>query len=139
MTFTLHPRLKQDCIEIGRFELNRLLMMNDLRYPWFILVPERPAISEIYQLDKHDRLLMLEESCYLSEKMVSLYHPDKLNIGSLGNIVPQLHLHHIARYRTDSAWPGPVWGKGEAVHYTEQQIHENIDFLAKHLTRLKQL
>ncbi len=126
MTFQLHPRLKQDCIAIGRFELCRLLMMNDSQYPWFILVPERTDLQEIYQLSKAERELLTEESSYLAENMAVLYKADKMNIAAIGNRVPQLHIHHIVRYQTDIAWPAPVWGKFAAEPYTAQQIAENL-------------
>jgi diadenosine tetraphosphate (Ap4A) HIT family hydrolase len=126
MTFQLHPRLKQDCIAIGRFELCRLLMMNDSQYPWFILVPERTGLQEIYQLSKAERELLTEESSYLTENLAMLYKADKMNIAAIGNMVPQLHIHHIVRYRTDKAWPAPIWGKFDAVPYTERQIADNL-------------
>jgi len=124
MTFQLHPRLEQDCIAIGRFELCRLLMMNDSQYPWFILVPERTDLREIYQLSKADRQLLTEESSYLAENLALIFKADKMNIAAIGNMVPQLHIHHIVRYQTDKAWPAPIWGKFDAVPYTEQQIAE---------------
>lgn len=126
MNFQLHPRMEQDCIPVGRFELCRLLMMNDNQYPWFILVPERADIKEIYQLNKQERELLSEESNYLSENLAQLYQADKMNIAAIGNMVPQLHIHHIVRYKTDRAWPAPVWGKFDAVPYTEQQIAETL-------------
>jgi diadenosine tetraphosphate (Ap4A) HIT family hydrolase len=126
MAFLLHPRLAQDCIEIGRFELCRLLMMNDSQYPWFILVPERPDLQEIYQLSKADRTLLSEESSYLAENLAQLYKADKMNIAAIGNVVPQLHIHHIVRYQSDKAWPNPVWGKFAAIPYTELQITDNV-------------
>ncbi|WP_031436590.1 HIT domain-containing protein [Methylobacter tundripaludum] len=126
MTFQLHPRLEQDCITIGRFDLCRLLMMNDSQYPWFILVPERADLQEIYQLNKAERELLTEESSYLAENMAALYKADKMNIAAIGNIVPQLHIHHIVRYQVDKAWPAPVWGKFDAVPYTERQIADNL-------------
>ena len=133
MTFQLHPRLQQDCITIGHFELCRLLMMNDSQYPWFVLVPEKADMSEIYQLTKPDRELLTEESSYLAENLAELYHADKMNIAAIGNMVPQLHIHHIVRYQTDRAWPAPVWGKFDAVPYTEQQITDNLARLRKQL------
>lgn len=133
MTFQLHPRLKQDCIAIGRFELCRLLMMNDSQYPWFILVPERADIQEIYQLSKTDRELLTEESSYLAKNLAILYEADKMNIAAIGNMVPQLHIHHIVRYRTDKAWPAPIWGKFDTVPYPEQQIADNVAYLKEQL------
>ncbi len=124
MTFQLHPRIEQDCIAIGRFELCRILMMNDSQYPWFILVPERTDLREIYQLNKADRQLLTEESSYLAENLAVLFNADKMNIAAIGNRVPQLHIHHIVRYKTDKAWPAPVWGKFDTVPYTEQQVAE---------------
>jgi diadenosine tetraphosphate (Ap4A) HIT family hydrolase len=96
--------------------------MNDSNYPWFILVPDRDDIREIYQLDTADREQLLDESCRLSEFVMSAFEGDKLNVAALGNQVPQLHLHHIVRYTTDSAWPGPVWGKFPALSYTDQAL-----------------
>jgi len=133
MAFQLHPRLEQDCIAVGRFDLCQLLIMNDSQYPWIILVPQKPDISEIYQLEKPDRQLLSEESAYLAENLAVLYRADKINIAAIGNLVSQLHIHHIVRYRTDKAWPAPVWGKFDAVPYTEQQIAEHLSLLREHL------
>jgi len=132
-TFQLHPRLKQDCISIGRFNLCQLLMMNDSHYPWFILVPEKTGIKEIYQLVKAEQQRLLEESSYLAENLAALYQADKMNIAAIGNLVPQLHIHHIVRYRNDKAWPDPVWGKFAAIPYTPQQIADNITLIKEKL------
>jgi diadenosine tetraphosphate (Ap4A) HIT family hydrolase len=131
--FQLHPRLKQDCIAIGRFDLCQLLMMNDSQYPWFILVPEKAGIKEIYQLGKTERRVLTDESSFLAEKMAALYNADKLNIAAIGNLVPQLHIHHVVRYQSDKAWPAPIWGKFAAVPYTRQQITDNIDRVKERL------
>lgn len=124
--FQLHPQLEQDCIDIGRFDLCRLLIMNDSSYPWFILVPEKADLTEIYQLSKHERVQMTEESCLLAENLAALYRADKMNIAAIGNLVPQFHIHHIVRYKTDKAWPAPVWGKFDSVPYTQDQIDYHI-------------
>jgi len=133
MSFTLHPRLQQDCITVGRFELCRLLMMNDSLYPWFILVPEKADVSEIYQLNHAERGLLIEESSYLAENLALLYQADKMNVAAIGNMVPQLHIHHVVRYRTDKAWPGPIWGKFDAVPLTEQQISQHLSVIKERL------
>jgi len=101
-------------------------MMNDSLYPWFILVPEKADISEIYQLNRAERGLLIEESSYLAENLAEMYQADKMNVAAIGNMVPQLHIHHIVRYRTDKAWPGPVWGKFDAVPLSEQQIRQHL-------------
>ena len=124
--FQLHPRLQQDCLPIGRFSLSQILMMNDSQFPWFILVPQRNDISEIYQLEQSDRQQLMAESCLLAEKLVEIYQPDKLNIAAIGNLVPQLHVHHVARYALDKAWPAPIWGKFAATPYAEQDAQKQI-------------
>jgi len=122
MTFQLHPRLQQDSIAIAQFELSEIRLINDSQYPWMILVPKRAYISEVYQLSETDQQLLQQESSWLAKTMAKLYQADKMNIAAIGNMVPQLHIHHIARYKTDIAWPAPVWGKFDAVPYTEQKI-----------------
>ncbi len=124
MPFQLHPRLKQDSIAIGEFNLTELRLINDSQYPWFVLVPMRADISEVYQLSADDQQLLQQESSLLTKTLADLYNADKMNIAAIGNIVPQLHIHHIVRYKTDIAWPAPVWGKFDAVPYTEQQIEK---------------
>lgn len=115
--FELHPQLASETFTIGRFSLCRLLLMNDSRYPWFVLVPERDNIRELHELEDADRRQLWEESARLSRILSRLFNPDKLNIAALGNQVPQLHVHHIVRYRHDPAWPAPVWGKLLATPY----------------------
>lgn len=131
--FVLHPRLEQDCILVGRFELCRLLMMNDSLYPWFILVPERAEITEIYQLSSDDQRILIEESSWLSANLAELYRADKMNVAAIGNMVPQLHLHHIVRYVKDKAWPSPVWGMFPGAPYSTREIENNIERLRNRL------
>lgn len=120
----LHPQLARDCVLLGHFPLCRLLLMNDSHFPWFILVPDRDEVREIYELQAADRKQLLDESCLLSEFLVETYAGDKLNVAALGNQVPQLHLHHIVRYATDSAWPAPIWGKMPPKAYSTDAILE---------------
>lgn len=120
--FVLHEQLARDCVVIGRLSLSQLLLMNDSNYPWFVLVPERENIREIFELTPLDQQQLTRESSFLAREMADYFHPHKINIAALGNIVPQLHLHHIARMTTDAAWPAPVWGKAPAQPYTEQSI-----------------
>ncbi len=122
MQFQLHPQLKKDSLKIGQFNLSQLLLINDSQYPWFVLVPERIDMTEIYQLSEADQLLLQQESGFLARTLADCFEADKMNIAAIGNLVPQLHIHHIVRYKNDIAWPAPVWGKYDAVPYTEQQV-----------------
>ena len=130
----LHPQLQKDCLVVGRFALCRLLLLRDANYPWFVLVPDRDAISEIYQLSDVDQQQLLRESTTLSRALVAAFAPDKLNIAALGNVVPQLHLHHVVRYKHDPAWPAPVWGKVAASLYTETALSAVVERLRRSLT-----
>lgn len=117
--FELHHRLKEDCFELGSFKLCTLLLLNDMNYQWFILVPRRENISEIFQLTEGDQHQLTKESSYLTSKLSEIFKADKMNVASLGNIVPQLHIHHIVRFKDDPAWPGPVWGHAPALPYQD--------------------
>ena len=109
--------------------LCRLLLMNDARYPWCVLVPEREDIVEIHQLSGANQHRLIEESSRLAAAMEIAFRPDKLNIAALGNVVPQLHVHHVARFSGDDAWPAPVWGRGIARAYEDSQAQQVIDGL----------
>lgn len=127
--FELHPRLVADCKIIGAFPLSLVLLNRDARYPWCILVPQRENIEELHHLDDADRVSLMRESCLLAEVMDELFSPDKLNVAVLGNVVPQLHMHHVARFNTDEAWPGPVWGYGVTKAYEEGLLKSRMDKL----------
>lgn len=137
--FTLDPRLQRDTIALGTLPLSLLLLMNDSTYPWLILVPRRADIREIFQLGAADQVQLLRESSHLAELLAALLHPDKLNIAALGNVVPQLHLHHVARFRNDPAWPAPVWGKSLPVPYRPEQLTALRDRLLPALARSAEL
>lgn len=115
--FTLHPQLAADCHWVGDLTLSTVLLFDDSRYPWVILVPRVASIREIYQLSQPQRLALLDESCRLGACMMEGFAGQKLNIGALGNLVPQLHLHHVVRRAGDPAWPGPVWGHSPRAPY----------------------
>jgi diadenosine tetraphosphate (Ap4A) HIT family hydrolase len=120
----LHPALARDTVEVTRLPLCRVLLMKDRRFPWLILVPERPAVREIRDLPPADRAALIEEIAQASDALARLFQPDKLNVGALGNVVPQLHVHVVARFAADPAWPGPVWGSGAPLPYGEGEIEE---------------
>lgn len=131
--FELHPRLREETLVIGDFPLSRLLLMNDANYPWFILVPRRTDIHEIFQLGHDDQCQLLKESSQLAMVLSKIFEADKLNIAALGNMVPQLHIHHIVRYRSDQAWPKPVWGLFPAKPYSTRTLQETCANLVEHL------
>jgi diadenosine tetraphosphate (Ap4A) HIT family hydrolase len=106
----LHPQLARDTVAIGDLSLSRILLMNDANYPWILLVPRRPDLREIIDLDEPDRGHLLAEITQASLALKSVVPCDKLNIAAIGNVVSQLHVHIVARLRTDAAWPKPVWG-----------------------------
>lgn len=127
--FILDPRLQADTIPLGDFPLCQLLLMNEQTYPWFILVPRRAGIREIHHLSNVDQQQLWRESAQLAGWMEAVFKFDKLNLAALGNIVSQLHLHHVGRTVGDPAWPGPVWGHSSAVPYPETTLSGIADHL----------
>lgn len=132
----LHPQLEKDCFVIGHLPLCTLLLMNDANYPWFILVPQREGITEIHQLPEEDQQQLMRESCQLAVIIEKEFRADKINVAALGNMVPQLHIHHIVRYKTDPAWPAPVWGRLPAKVYSESEADDISARLRLLLTEL---
>jgi diadenosine tetraphosphate (Ap4A) HIT family hydrolase len=126
MSFPLDPRLAGDTHPIGELALSRLLLMDDARYPWLILVPRIAGARELFDLDGHDRATLLAELDAVGRAVETLLRPDKFNIAALGNVVPQLHVHVVARYSADAAWPLPVWGIGERVPYEGAALARRI-------------
>ena len=117
MPFTLHERLAADTVAVGSLPLCELLLMNDARFPWCILVPRRAGMRDIIDLAPTDADQLFRESLAVQRALRDAFAPDKLNVAAIGNLVPQLHLHHIARYTGDSEWPAPVWGRGTPLAY----------------------
>ncbi|WPC74899.1 HIT family protein [Vibrio porteresiae] len=116
MSFSLHPQLEKDTDVIGHFPICVALLHKDGAVPWVILVPKKENLKELHHLPMAEQQQFLLESQLVSETLEALYQPDKINLGALGNMVPQLHIHHIARFKTDIAWPGPVWGNTKGEH-----------------------
>lgn len=136
MTWTLHPQLAADTLVVGDFPLSRLLLMNESRYPWCILVPRVRGAKELHRLDDGDQLQLLRESTALARAMEAAFSPHKMNLAALGNLVPQLHVHHIARYRGDPAWPAPVWGRFPPLAYEPAAAEERLAGLRRLLPGL---
>ena len=132
--FTLNQKLKEDTVEIVQLQLSLVLLMKDSSFPWLILVPVRESIREIHELTEKDRSILTEEISLSSQVIKRLYSPDKINVGALGNIIPQLHIHVIGRFKTDRAWPGPVWGTGTAKSYSEDEFKDICAKLRKAFT-----
>lgn len=128
--FVLNSRLAADTLPAGRLALSHVLVMNDSRYPWLVLVPALAGLRELHDLGAADRTRLMEEIARASRALHDLCRPDKINVGAIGNIVPQLHVHVIARRTGDAAWPAPVWGVGQAVPYGAAEAAEIRDRIA---------
>ncbi len=116
--FVLHPRLQADTAFVADWPLSRVLLMNDARYPWLILVPRRSDAVELFDLAAADRQILTAEIARAAQTLKALTAAAKINVGALGNVVPQLHVHIVARNPGDPAWPGPVWGHSAPVPYS---------------------
>jgi diadenosine tetraphosphate (Ap4A) HIT family hydrolase len=132
--FKLDPQLERDTIALASLSLCELLLMNDANYPWIILVPRRIGLRELVELSDTDQQQYLLESNAVAKLLQSQFDAYKLNIAALGNMVEQLHIHHIARFKEDVAWPKPVWGALPAVAYSEDKLGEVIELIYAGLT-----
>jgi len=122
-TWSLHPQLARDTIVLGDLTLSRVLIIKDANYPWLLLVPRRPDIVEIIDLDEIEQAQLMVEIARVSRALKSVTQCDKLNVAALGNAVPQLHVHVIARRKTDKAWPKPVWGVAEPLDHDDAELN----------------
>jgi diadenosine tetraphosphate (Ap4A) HIT family hydrolase len=127
--FELHPQLAADTFFVREAPLSTVLLMNDRRFPWLILVPRRTGVAEIIDLDPGDQAQLLREINAAARTLRERHNPDKLNIAALGNVVPQLHVHVVARFRGDAAWPRPVWGMGGTEKYSLHEAENHITLL----------
>jgi diadenosine tetraphosphate (Ap4A) HIT family hydrolase len=133
--FVLDDRLSADTEPVAQLALSDLRLMNDARFPWLILVPRRPAAIELIDLDATDQRWLLDEIGLSCRALQATTSCDKLNVGALGNIVRQLHIHVVARFADDPAWPGPVWGAGAAVAYDDEARDRLIGLIRAALPR----
>ena len=127
MTFQLDSRLAADAIPVGDLALSSVLLLNDARFPWFVLVPRIGGASEVTDLTEEQSVQLMREIRIATRVMMELSRPDKVNVGALGNIVAQLHVHVIGRFRSDPAWPGPVWGYGVRTPYPDHAASALIE------------
>ena len=127
--FHLDPRLDQDTEFLALLPLSQLRLMRDARYRWVVLIPALPDLKELHDLGSDDRARLMEEIVLVSGALQRLYAPEKINVGALGNIVSQLHIHVVARSVGDPAWPGPVWGHSDAVAYAPDALARTRDEL----------
>ena len=131
--YELHPQLAADTHPVAAFDLCELRMMDDANYPWLVLVPRLPGAHELIDLDGRQRHALTDEVDRAARALRDAFHPHKLNIAALGNLVPQLHVHVIARFEHDPAWPSPVWGRVAARPYTPELLVERIALLQETL------
>ena len=124
--FQLHPQLAADTLLLGDWPLSQVLLMNDANYSWLVLVPRRAGIREVIDLALPDRALLWQEVDRASATMATVTQPDKINIGAIGNLVAQLHVHVVARRRSDPAWPRPVWGAAPAQPYAADRGADEV-------------
>lgn len=127
--WSLHRQLEQDTISIGDLPLSRVLVINDANYPWLLLVPRRAGAAEIIDLNEVEQGQLMTEINRVARALQDVVKPDKLNIAALGNVVPQLHIHIVARRTTDAAWPRPVWGVVPPIAHDPQEIEQFITAL----------
>jgi diadenosine tetraphosphate (Ap4A) HIT family hydrolase len=130
VAFALDPRLQADTQPIGDLPFTRVLLMDDARFPWLVLVPRIAGLRELIELSQGDQQRLLDDINLAAHVMHAIEKPDKLNIAMLGNVVPQFHVHVIARFERDAAWPKPVWGVGERIPYAAHELRRYADELA---------
>lgn len=129
MNFILHPQLAADSITIGEFPVSLLIMIKDAAYPWFVLVPQISDLKDAYQLSKDQHMQVTRESRVLCTALMAGFLGEKMNVAALGNMVPQLHIHHIVRRKNDAAWPAPVWGHQSLTPMTTDEVGKRVELV----------
>jgi diadenosine tetraphosphate (Ap4A) HIT family hydrolase len=132
-SWSLHPQLARDTVSIGDLALSRVLVANDANWPWLILVPRRPGVCEIIDLDQVERAALMTEIALASRVLKEVTACDKLNVAALGNMVPQLHVHVIARRAGDAGWPKPVWGAAPPIAHEPRELERFIAAIRRKL------
>lgn len=125
--FALDPRIESTTVAVAEFGLSTVRLMNDRAYPWIVLLPRREGLRETHELDAADRHVLIDEIARASAAMEAAFAPTKINVAAIGNIVPQLHVHVIARFEGDPAWPGPVWGHAPAKPYDPHDLARVVE------------
>ena len=133
--FVLHKQLREDTHPVIQLDLCDVLLMNDTRFPWCILAPRLPDAREIHSLEPAHQQMLWQETSQVAGCLEGITGAHKMNIAALGNLVPQLHVHVIARFEEDAAWPGPVWGVGTPEPYEALLLRERIEVLSQGLSR----
>ncbi len=131
--FELHGTLAADTVKAAQWPLCRVLLMNDSRYPWLILVPARAGMTDLHDLEQADQSQLMTEIDRASHALTQLHAPDKINVAALGNMVPQLHIHVVARFKTDDAWPNPIWGVHPPRPYEAAALADTVQSLQRAL------
>ncbi len=133
MSFSIDPRLERDSIFIKRIGFNQVRLALDARFPWLIVVPEIHNIKELIELSDEQQQEVLRTSNMVSRALLKVFSPDKLNVAAIGNVVEQLHIHHVARFINDAAWPAPIWGNGTPQEYTSKELSYRIKQIVEQL------
>lgn len=131
--WSLHPQLERDTTPLGGLPLSQVLVIDDANYPWLLLVPRRAGAVELIDLDEVERAQLMTEIALVSRALKDVTECDKLNVAALGNAVPQLHVHVIARRKTDKAWPKPIWGAVPAIPHDAKELDRFMNAMKKNL------
>ena len=124
--FVLDPRLERDSVPLMWLGLCELRLMDDSRWPWLLLVPQRPGAVEIHELTPLDQAMLSFETSMVAQALKRVTQCGKINVAALGNVVPQLHVHVVARDEGDPGWPGPIWGTGPREPYRREDLHSRV-------------
>lgn len=130
LAFQLDTRLQADTVLLATWPLCDLLLMNDQQYPWCILVPRVSGVTELFHLSRSQRQQLDLESTFLSTTLMSVFDGEKLNVAALGNVVSQLHIHHVVRFSSDISWPAPIWGQHPVSNYSKDMLQQRLNELS---------